>query len=202
MAAVIDIFSRQLSCPVVEQDCPIVAEVMELTEDEEVSFLLSTRADTSLFNRWERVGYEVFCRQRLGKYLPKGWTIPAIPPMYLAVFETFAEADDNCLTPDDKIVILPKGHTYHRDCVDAEVFCRPRDRTDTKNYLRLRSKYDTPKSISRAVIEQLSRNLGVWMRVSDELKSLVERLESAIEALERLPLTDLTERDNGRDSTI
>jgi hypothetical protein len=56
MAAVIDIFSRQLSCPVVEQDCPIVAEVMELTEDEEVSFLLSTRADTSLFNRWEESG--------------------------------------------------------------------------------------------------------------------------------------------------
>jgi hypothetical protein len=185
-----DIYSRQLPCPVIDAACPVVCVAEDVLAEGEVEFLLSTRADTSLFNRWQRLGYEVFCRGSLGRYLPEGWEIPAIPPMDLAVFATFAEADENCQTSDDKIVVLPKGRAFRRDRRDPEIFCRPRDTKDKANaarYLQMRAKY---AETARATVELLARSLHMWAGIHSDLSQIASRFEEVLarfEAVSPLP---------------
>lgn len=181
-----DFYSRQLPCPVIDAACPVICVAEDVMAEGEVEFLLSTRADTSLFNRWQRWGYEVFCRGSLGKYLPEGWDIPAIPPMDLAVFATFAEADENCQTSDDKIVVLPKGRTFRRDRRDPEIFCRPRDTKDRANaarYLQMRARY---AETAHATAELLVRSLRIWAGIHSDLSQIASRFEEIVTRLEAM----------------
>jgi hypothetical protein len=176
MAAASDIFSRQLTRPAA-REAHVVGEAEALWPAEAGrSFLVQTRVDVSLLWWWQRLGYVTLSRR-----LPAKWAVPGVPPMELAVFDDFAEADANCLTSDDKILVLPKGRAFSRDRVDAEECCRPRDTRDRANaarYILMRAKYETPAAGRLATVNRLAFSLAKWDEIRAELAELVSRLEA------------------------
>jgi hypothetical protein len=103
-----------------------------------VYFKVARRLDVQLLNRLQRLGYEYFCRT-----LRYRWRVPPVVPMERGGLMTFGDADGECDSPDDQILVLPFGWTYRGDSLDEEITCRPRDPADRERYERLKARYAT-----------------------------------------------------------
>lgn len=122
-----------------------------------VRFVVDRRVDLSLLNRWQRFGYLLLCRKLKGAL-----RVPPAPTMYRGTFDTFAEADGACDSPDDQVHVLPAGWAFAGDTVEPDIVCRPRDRKDGGRYLRLRERYGDEEEYAALadVSDRLDRMAG------------------------------------------
>lgn len=95
---------------------------------------VSHRLNSRRLNWWQRAGYTFFCRR-----LPAFCRFLPAPLGEKGGLVTFAAADEECVTPDHVLQIMPLGWTYPDDRADPEIACRPRDESDAENYARLKS---------------------------------------------------------------
>jgi hypothetical protein len=118
-------------------DKKLAAAAYELLAGGPVEFKLATRVDASKLPREKRW---VTLAHRL---LPSSWFVPPALAAQRGIYDDWDLLLEDCKSPNDQILALPKNRALPADAKDVAVECRPRDKTDRKRFLTLQSVFGT-----------------------------------------------------------